>query len=502
MNGKSNTIKRGTVEGTLGTAITRRRCFVGCVCLALTAAAASFLGQSSTGAEQHAQITPVRLPDCQEAHTTAGEQSEFVSSRRWHSAYPMLRRLPEVETESSLMNSTSAGQASASSVAESSAALMESTAELVKSSAALAESNSLLMKQDPSATSPKSQSAAVDPRLGPVVSSSVYAGSSAEPVASATVRTNSSVSNAVAVEPGNPASVYARSRPELAALTPTHEESSPSTAEPASSNDGNLDHAPPVIPDYPHFAKVGTFVTETQFVSSRRTQSGESIEAEVEEGEGTVADPSDGLPQPQDGQEGMQPFAPIEEIQPFGTITDDDYAIRPRLGFDCAADYPCGVRGWAGARMIPWEMFAQGEYIGPARLPHVPIYRLRVDDQLDLVFRLTRKKWSRPYRFDVGDEILVESLVAEELNRQVTVGPDGMITLRQIGQVPAANRTINELRNDLEERYKKFVKNPTITVTPIAIGRAAQHGRSPLWGWRPIAAGARCTRRYDPASRA
>ena len=38
-----------------------------------------------------------------------------------------------------------------------------------------------------------------------------------------------------------------------------------------------------------------------------------------------------------------------------------------------------------------WEVFAQGEYIGPARLQHVPEYYLRVDDGLEFVFRLSGK---------------------------------------------------------------------------------------------------------------
>ena len=31
---------------------------------------------------------------------------------------------------------------------------------------------------------------------------------------------------------------------------------------------------------------------------------------------------------------------------------------------------------------IPWQVFAHGEYVGPARQTYLGIYRLRVDDQL------------------------------------------------------------------------------------------------------------------------
>jgi polysaccharide export outer membrane protein len=38
-----------------------------------------------------------------------------------------------------------------------------------------------------------------------------------------------------------------------------------------------------------------------------------------------------------------------------------------------------------------------------------------------------------------------------------------------LGQVRAARRTVDELRSDLEERYKKYYKVPAITVTPLQV---------------------------------
>ena len=43
------------------------------------------------------------------------------------------------------------------------------------------------------------------------------------------------------------------------------------------------------------------------------------------------------------------------------------------------------------------------------------------------------------------------------------------MTVRLLNQVPAAGRTVDELRLDLEERYKKFYKVPSITVTPVKV---------------------------------
>jgi polysaccharide export outer membrane protein len=151
-----------------------------------------------------------------------------------------------------------------------------------------------------------------------------------------------------------------------------------------------------------------------------------------------------------------------------------------RQGLDCP---PGGCRrepGWNDAHPIPWEIFGQGEYIGPVRMPQVPQYRIRVDDQLDFVYRLTRVELGSPYALNVGDEIRVESLTDEKIDRNLLVQPDGSITLRLLGQVPAARRTVADLTRDLEQRYQKYYKVPAITVTPIRVNTRLEDLRSSI----------------------
>jgi polysaccharide export outer membrane protein len=100
---------------------------------------------------------------------------------------------------------------------------------------------------------------------------------------------------------------------------------------------------------------------------------------------------------------------------------------------------------------------------------HVPEYRLRVDDQLDMIYRVTREETSKPYALNVGDEIRVESFTDPDLNRDLLVQPDGTITLRLLGQVKATARTIPQLRDELEELYKKYYKIPAMTVIPLRV---------------------------------
>ncbi|MGL4515053.1 MAG: polysaccharide biosynthesis/export family protein [Lacipirellulaceae bacterium] len=161
-------------------------------------------------------------------------------------------------------------------------------------------------------------------------------------------------------------------------------------------------------------------------------------------------------------------------------------AMHPIWGVDSMAGCGQGEVGWDSRGAIDWQRYAQGEYVGHARTAHVPEYRLRPDDQLRIFFVRTREVLSRPYELQVGDRLRVESLTAgssagqsadtsstgggdDDLNREVVVQPDGMVTLPLVGLVPAARRQITVLQQDLEKRYKKYYNVPSITVTPIQI---------------------------------
>jgi polysaccharide export outer membrane protein len=158
-------------------------------------------------------------------------------------------------------------------------------------------------------------------------------------------------------------------------------------------------------------------------------------------------------------------YAGATGAMPGGPTPAAPQCIR---GIDCA-NGTCGETGWGAAGPIDFQPFAQGEYVGHARLPHVGEYRLRVDDVLEFVFRLTREETSHPYELNVGDEIQVESFADPQLNRNLLIQPDGTITLRLIGQVKATRRTVVQLRDELEKAYTKFYKVPSITVTPLKV---------------------------------
>jgi len=70
------------------------------------------------------------------------------------------------------------------------------------------------------------------------------------------------------------------------------------------------------------------------------------------------------------------------------------------------------------------------------------------------------------YRFYPGDEIDITVFSAPELTRNVTVAPDGRISLPLIAPVRAADLTAEELRDALVAAYSGQLRSPELSVTP------------------------------------
>jgi polysaccharide export outer membrane protein len=164
-------------------------------------------------------------------------------------------------------------------------------------------------------------------------------------------------------------------------------------------------------------------------------------------------------------------------------------APHPIWGVDSMSGFDSGCQGevgWDARGRVDWQAYAQGEYVGHERVPHVPQYRIRVDDRVAFVFRLTREESSRPYELQVGDQIRIESLTgdsqvnagtagqSDNIRRDLIVQPDGTISLPLLGQVRAARMTIDGLRQLLDERYKEFLRVPSVTVTPLLVNTRLQ----------------------------
>jgi polysaccharide export outer membrane protein len=70
----------------------------------------------------------------------------------------------------------------------------------------------------------------------------------------------------------------------------------------------------------------------------------------------------------------------------------------------------------------------------------------------------------RPYRLQIGDKIAVKFYQNPDLNEEVEVRPDGIISLQLIGDVRAAGVSPEALAARLAQRYKNELAKPKISV--------------------------------------
>ncbi|CAN5768649.1 polysaccharide biosynthesis/export family protein [soil metagenome] len=76
----------------------------------------------------------------------------------------------------------------------------------------------------------------------------------------------------------------------------------------------------------------------------------------------------------------------------------------------------------------------------------------------------SRPDTSADYRLVAGDKLRIEVYKDAQLSQSLQVRPDGKITLPLVGDVPAAGRTSNELRDAIATSLKEYNTNPVVTV--------------------------------------
>ena len=148
--------------------------------------------------------------------------------------------------------------------------------------------------------------------------------------------------------------------------------------------------------------------------------------------------------------------------------------------------------GWDARGMIPWQEFAQGEYVGHARTPHVPEYRLREGDLVAVYYRRTREELvaavrdrrsatgfaSNRSRPAPGRDRSARCRRRRRRRRPTTsrasssCSPTARSRCRCWAQVRATRRTVPRSATNWKQRYKKFFREPSITVTPIRSTRS------------------------------
>ncbi len=72
------------------------------------------------------------------------------------------------------------------------------------------------------------------------------------------------------------------------------------------------------------------------------------------------------------------------------------------------------------------------------------------------------------YRLATGDKLSMQVFGQPEQSGQFEVNADGNLALPLIGSVPARDRTVAEVREDLRQRLDRFIVNPRFTLEVIS----------------------------------
>jgi len=74
------------------------------------------------------------------------------------------------------------------------------------------------------------------------------------------------------------------------------------------------------------------------------------------------------------------------------------------------------------------------------------------------------------YRLQPGDVVFVSVWKETDLQSEVLVRPDGGLSFPLAGEQVAAGRTVEELRGSIEDKLRKYIPDPVVTVTIRQIG--------------------------------
>jgi polysaccharide export outer membrane protein len=77
---------------------------------------------------------------------------------------------------------------------------------------------------------------------------------------------------------------------------------------------------------------------------------------------------------------------------------------------------------------------------------------------------------NEPYRIQPGDVLIVSVWKETDLQGEVLVRPDGGLSFPLAGEHMAAGHTVEELRRAIDEKLRKYIPDPVVTVSVKGIG--------------------------------
>jgi polysaccharide biosynthesis/export protein len=77
---------------------------------------------------------------------------------------------------------------------------------------------------------------------------------------------------------------------------------------------------------------------------------------------------------------------------------------------------------------------------------------------------------SASYRVGAEDVLEISVWREDTLKKEVLVRPDGGVSYPLIGEVQAAGKTVNEIREEISKRLDKYIPDPVVSVTVLKTG--------------------------------
>ena len=115
---------------------------------------------------------------------------------------------------------------------------------------------------------------------------------------------------------------------------------------------------------------------------------------------------------------------------------------------------------------VPFEKttfsFDQGTY--PSDLNLFLEYRISPGDVLDVFYQIMRIQ-KKDLQIDLYHTIAIKFVDIPDLNEEQEVLPDGTIVLPYVGQISVVGKTIEELTQELKNKYSGVLRDPELYVT-------------------------------------
>ncbi len=82
----------------------------------------------------------------------------------------------------------------------------------------------------------------------------------------------------------------------------------------------------------------------------------------------------------------------------------------------------------------------------------------------------TPAQQTQPYTLHPGDQLEIGVWKEPELQKTITVRPDGRFSFPLVGEIVASGRTVSEIHKEIESKLERYIPEPVVSVTLTNVG--------------------------------